>query len=91
MIRKCQSCYAYDPNRKKCQFNINIDFKFEPTDFCSKHLNNLYVCGKCGATMIKPIIENNKPICGNRSCNGTVRPLAINVNELLPQGENNNV
>ena len=56
--KNCGSCRLYIPAQKTCQIAVpQLAGKFEPDDFCSKHINYLPQCEICGAGLLEPLIE----------------------------------
>jgi hypothetical protein len=55
---KCQTCKAYFPATKTCQLMIpQLAGTVEPTDYCSKYINELHQCEICHNGLLIPIVE----------------------------------
>ena len=69
--KNCGTCALYDPNNKVCHITNFYQGQYEPDDYCSKHLDSLIRCEKCGGAILKDgsfvaLDADNKPhiYCG---------------------------
>lgn len=57
MLNTCGKCALYLPAQKTCQIMPAFQGKMEPTDFCSKFKNFLYICDVCHQGTLNPTFE----------------------------------
>ena len=54
---RCRTCALYLPQQQTCQLMPQMQGKIYPTDYCSKHMQEIEKCEQCGKGLLQPLIE----------------------------------